>query len=337
MSKHKISRIILLTSVAALSVSLAACGTTGSADQGADNGEFSGLVPVYTPRQGGSAYVLGGGIANEISKTIDGVQGTVEATTGTQEMLQRLTQAQEGGDPAFALPETAGTLRAVEGIEPFEEPHPDIRALTSVQIADMYLVTRSDSGMDSVEDLEGKSVGLGVAGSVVNYLTKEVLEAHGVEEGSYDERPLGYQEVADGLANGSLDAGVIAGAAPVSKLTELAAQHDVTVLATDDDVMAELTEEAPYILDETVKPGMYQGMDEEVDTFGFSVALVTHADTPDELVTDMMELVFERTDALAQVHASAKNISLDMATTGIGFEFHPAAAEYLEENGVEIP
>lgn len=335
MPKPGFTRLAAAAAAAVLALSITSCGSTGQAPN--EDGSFSGILPIYTPRQGGSAYVLGGGIANQVSRTVDGVQATVEATTGTQEMIQRLSEKQAQGQPAFALPDTTGAARAVEGREPFENPHPDLRALSTVQEGVIYMVARADSGLDSLDDLKGKSIGLGVGGSVVNYLTKEVLEAHGVEEGSYQEQPLGYQEVADGLANGSLDAGVIAGAAPVSSLTELAAQHDVTIIGTDPQIMDDLMERAPYVLDTAVEPGMYQGIDNETNTFSFSVAVVTHKDTPDDTVQSMMQLLFEQTDELAKVHASAKGITLDNATKGIAFDFHPAAAEYLEEKGVDVP
>lgn len=331
------NKLLAVAGATALSLSLVACGSTGSNAEGGDDGAYTGIVPVYTPRQGGSAYILGGGIANQLSKTVDGVQGSVESTTGTQEMIQRLTEKQAQGQPAFAITESAGAAKAVEGTEPFSGPHTDLRALSNVQESVMYMVTRADSGLDSFDDLKGKQIGMGVAGSPINYLTKEVLAAHGVEEGSYDEQPLGYQEVADGLANGSLDAGVIAGAPPVSALTELAAQHDVAIVGVDPAIMEPLTEEAKYLTSFTSEPGVYQGIDEPVETFAFGVTILTHTDTPDELVQGMMEILFEQTDALAQVHSSANDITIENSTKAVTVEYHPVAEAYLKEQGADIP
>ncbi|MGO2110700.1 MAG: TAXI family TRAP transporter solute-binding subunit [Pseudoclavibacter sp.] len=315
-----------------IALSMAACTDPST---GAD-GESQGVVPIYTPRQGGSAYVVGGGIANLMSSSIDGVQGSVEATTGTQEMIERLRAKQDESQPAFIIADSAGQARSMSGDFPFEEPYADLRALAYLHDTAVHLVVRGDSSISGMQDLEGATIGLGVPGSPMNFLTKEVLEAHGVSEGSYEELPYGYEEVADGLNNGTIDAGVIGGAIPVSTLTELAAQVDVRVLPVDAAVMAELEGEAPYLFPLDIPGGTYNGIEEEVTTYGFSASLSTHKDTPDALVTSMLEIVYDQTDELAQVHASANAISLDDYDKGIAIDLHPAALAFYEERGVSL-
>lgn len=196
---------------------------------------------------------------------------------------------------------------------------------------------RADSGIESIPDLAGKTIGLGAPGSPINFLTKEVFEAHGLAEGSYTELPYGYEEVADGISNGSIDAGVIGGAIPVSTLTELAAQQDIAIVPVDAETMETLSNSSPYLFTATVDAGTYNAVDVEVLTYAFSVGVATHKDTSDELVEAMMKIMFERTEALAQVHGSARGITLENAVRGIAIPFHPAAKEYLEAAGVTVP
>lgn len=333
-------KTVVALSVVVPALLLTSCGN-GEEDP-ANNGlesngeEFSGVLPFFTPGQGGSAYILGGAVSNEVSEQIDGVQGTVEATTGTQEIIQQVSQYHEQGRPAMGTPDTAGAYRATVGDSPFEETYDEIRALGAIQEASLYFVARSDSNIDSLSDLSGLDVGLGVPGSGVNMVAQDVLEAHGIGEGDFNELPLGYEEVADGLANNSIDAGIIAGGEPISIMTELATQHDVSIISTEPEVMEELSETAPYVLDRQTEGGMYQGIDETTDTVGFGVVMVTHAETPDSLVQEIMELLYEDTESLVRIHGSAEYISTDTALTGVEFEFHPAAREYLEEQGVDF-
>lgn len=331
--KQLISRKIAVG--AALLLGLTACGS-GTGTEGADGGTDYGVVPIFTPRQGGTAYILGGGISNLVSEHVDGVQASVEATTGTQEMVQRLEDRRSTGQPAFTLMDSAGTQTAYEGKPPYEQEYTELRALTFAGASDLYMVTSADSGIDSYTDLEGKRVGVGGPGSPTNILSTQIMAAHGVEEGDYQAEFLGYEDVVDGLSNGSIDAGVLAGSFPVSAYSELAAQHDVRIVPVQDDVLEALLEESPYFYDTVVEAGSYNGVEEDVRVLGFGTLVATHSETPDELVTDFMKVIFEQHEELVQVHGSAKDITLENATRGIGIPFHPAAEEYLKAEGVAM-
>lgn len=340
MNLRKLKKVVTAVAGIALVASLVACSDSGSSaddtNAGAEQGSYTGIVPVFTPRQGGSAFVLGTGIATQLSKTVDGVQGSAEATTGTQEMVQRLADRHAQGTPAFTVMDSAGAAKAVRGESPFETPQTDLRALTFAQEAVAYILTRADSDIQTIADLEGKTIGMGVPGSPVNFLTQEVLEAHGVAIGSYTELPFGYDEVADGLSNRSLDAGVIAGAPPVATITELTASHDVRIIPVDSGILNELNENSPYIYSFESEGGTYNNVDEDSVTFAFSVGVFTHALTDDDLVTEMMKVLFEQTEELVKVHPSAAGITFDNSQKGIAVEYHPAAVEYLTNNGVTL-
>jgi len=343
MRNHTGSRVlgrVATVLAAALTLSLAACAApasegNGNSETGADS-SYQGIVPIYTPRQGGSAYIVGGGIADLLSKSVDGVQGSVEATTGTQEMVLRLSEKQAAGQPAFIIADSAGQARALNGQAPFEQPYEDLRALAFLQDTALHLVVRADSTIESIADLEGATIGMGVPGSPVNFLTKEIFEAHGLAEDNYQELPYGYEEVADSLTNGSIDAGVIGGAVPVSTITELAAQLDIRFVPVDPAVMEEVEAEAPYLFSIPIPAGSYQGVDQDVMSYGFSTSISTHKDTPDSLVSEIMEILYGQTEQLAKVHASANEISLDRYNRGIAIVFHPAAIAFYEAEGVTL-
>ncbi|MCK6210540.1 TAXI family TRAP transporter solute-binding subunit [Georgenia sp. EYE_87] len=315
---------------------LAACGGTGTGAGDSADGDNYGIVPIYTPRQGGTAYIVGGGIANLISEHVDGAQASVEATTGTLEMVQRLDERMQSGDPAFTLMDTAGTLWAFEGQAPYEQEYTELRALTFAGNSDLYMVTRADSGIESYADLEGKTIGIGGPGSPTNLLTVEVLVAHGVEEGEYTGEFLGYEDVVDGLSNGSIDAGVLAGSPPVSAYAELATQQDVRIVPVDEQIADQLVKERPYFYRGVVEAGQYPGVEAEIPVMGFGTNFVTHSETPDDLVRQVMEVIFDNHDALVSVHGSASEMTLENANRAIGIPFHPAAEEYLSEQGVNV-
>lgn len=322
-----------------MTLGLTACGGGGGSPGGGEGTEAAGdygVVPIFTPRQGGTAYIIGGGIANLLSENVEGVQASVEATTGTQEMVQRLEERRQNGQPAFTVMDSAGTQAAYEGREPYETEYTELRALSFAHAADLYMVTRADSGIDSYADLEGKRVGVGGPGSPTNILSTQTMAAHGVEEGEYQAEFLGYEDVVNGLSNGSIDAGVLAGSYPVSAFTELGAQQDIQILPVDEEVLTSMVEENPYFYATEVEAGAYDDVSEDVPILGFGVILATHSEVPDDLVASVMETIFDNHDRLVQVHGAAAEMTPENAAQGVGIPFHPAAAEYLEEQGVEV-
>ena len=57
---------------------------------------------------------------------------------------------------------------------------------------------------------------------------------------------LGYNEVAEGLQDGSIDAGFISGAYPIPAIQQLAFERDIRIIPVDETVLKKLLETNPY-------------------------------------------------------------------------------------------
>lgn len=318
-------------------VALGLVAACGNGDTGGDNGgDDYGLVPIYTPRAGGTANIVGSAIANVLSQHIDGVQASVEATTGSQEMVQRLEERRQANQPAFAVMDTAGPLWAYEGQDPYDQEYISLRTMTFTGASDLYVVVPADSDIESYGDLTGRRVALGGPGSTPQLLAEELIEYHGVPVESYTPEYLSYDDIVDGLANGSLDAGVLAGAPPVSAYSELATTQDVRIVPVDEDVRERLIEERPYFYESTVEGGEYRGMDTDVPAVGFGTSLVTFEEVPDELVERVMEAIYEHHDQLVSSHGSMAVMLPENAAQSVAIPFHPAAESVITERGGTI-
>src|SRR5699024_12038816 len=70
------------------------------------------------------------------------------------------------GEAEIAFSQTDVMAYAVEGIHGFDgNPVDNVLAIGSLYPETIQIVTTSDSGIDSVEDLEGKTVSVGAPGS----------------------------------------------------------------------------------------------------------------------------------------------------------------------------
>ena len=90
---------------------------------------------------------------------------------------------------------------------------------------------------------------------------------------------------------------------------------------------------APYEL----AAGMYDGMDEAVQTIGIPNVLVVNADMDEELAYQLTQLLFENTDELIAVHPAANDTTVEFTMNSTPVPLHPGALRYFEEVGAEIP
>jgi hypothetical protein len=64
---------------------------------------------------------------------------------------------------------------------------------------------------------------------------------------------------------------------------------------------------------------------------------VCDAGLSDDLVYKITKTFWENVDDLYQVHARARQITLDTALEGVSVPVHPGAAKYYKEIGMEVP
>ena len=81
--------------------------------------------------------------------------------------------------------------------------------------------------MNSLKDLEGKSVGVASAGSGTQVSVKMILKHYGI---SVKENELGLNQSAQRLADGQLDAFFYAGGTPFAALIQLGSQKDLSFI-----------------------------------------------------------------------------------------------------------
>ena len=291
------------------------------------------MLPIYTPRAGGTAYIIGGGIADLINKEVAGVSMVVEATTGT-EIIKLITERYNAGNAAFSVADAGGYYYAYIGGREYDKPHAHLRAVTYVHATDLYLVVREESPIQSYADLKGKKVGVGSPGSAVEMVSNEVFEAHGIKRNDYQAEFLSYAEVVTGLKDKIIDAGILAGAYPVAAYSELNATNKVRIVPVDPEIVEKFVAESPYYYFTSVKPDAYPGITEEVPILGFGVLMETHDQVDEELVYNIVKNIFEHNERLVEVHGAAREITLENALRSVGIPLHPGAERYYREQGI---
>lgn len=120
---------------------------------------------------------------------------------GSVENLQRL----ERGEVDFAL------------IQQGEALNNDVRAVAEVYRAIVHIVARKDAQVNSLSDLKGKRLSIGLAGSGTQIVSNQLLEHYRLSEDVMTLHELSPQKSLDGVLKGELDGFILATAlrAPV--------------------------------------------------------------------------------------------------------------------------
>lgn len=311
---------------------LGACG--GDDDNGNGNGEGENgsgstsddpnFLSLLTGGTGGTYYPLGGAMATIIADETD-IQTTAQSSNASADNLIQLRD----GEAEIGFTQTDVMSDALEGINAFDEPIDNISALGALYPETIQIVTTADSGIETVEDLEGRAVSVGAPGSGTYVNAEQILEIYGMTMDDIDEQRLSFEESTSGLQDGNIDAAFITAGTPTGAVSGLTATNDIALVTMSSDKVEELVEMYPYYAPITVEAGTYEGIDSDVDTVAVYAMVAVSNSLSEDLVYNMTKAIFERTDEIA--HERSSSIQLETAQEGIGFDLHPGAQRYFDE------
>ena len=291
-------------------------------------------LSIATGGTGGVYYPIGGGFAEMISSHIEGASATAEVTGASVENMGLIMRGD--ADLALVLADTA--YQAYTGTGDFESRQiEDARALASVYPNAVQLVTLAGSDVHSLEDLKGKRVSVGAPGSGTELNARAVLESNGISYEDFTPQRLNFNETADAIRDGDIDAGFWSVGPPTSSILNLAATHDIRLIGLSDEEIANAREAEAVFAAYELRAGMYEGMDEAVQTISIPNVMVIHADMDEQLAYDLAQLLFEHTDELIAVHPAANDTTVEFTMESTPIPLHPGAIRYFEEAGHEVP
>lgn len=290
-------------------------------------------LSIATGGTGGTYYPYGGGLAELINKHLDGYDAVAEVTGASVENMGLVWRGDS--DLALALADTV--YQAYNGTEDFEGRQLDnIRALASIYPNAVQLVTMADSDIESLGDLKGKKVSVGAPGSGTELNVRALLESNGITYDDIDARRLNFNETADALRDGDIEAGFWSVGPPTSSILNLATTRDVRLIGLSEEEISNAMAEEPVFAAYELRAGLYNGMDEGVQTISIPNVLVASSEMDDEVAYQITKLLFERTDELIAIHPAANDTTVEFSVNSTPIPFHEGALRYYEEVGAEV-
>lgn len=291
-------------------------------------------LSIATGGTGGVYYPIGGGLAELINRHIDGYSAVAEVTGASVENMGLIAR----GDSDLALVLADSVYQAYTGTGRFEGRQiAATRAIGSIYPNAVQIVTLAGSGVSSLQDLKGKRVSVGAPGSGTEVNAAAILEANGI---SYDDmrvQRLNFNETADALRDGDIDAGFWSVGPPTSSIMNLAATRDIALVPLTADEVAKSQAVEPVFAPYTLGAGIYDKIDADVQTISIPNVLVVNADMSDDLAYAITKVLFEKTDELIAIHPAANDTTVDFSLTSTPVPLHPGSLRYYEEIGASIP
>lgn len=291
-------------------------------------------ISIATGGTGGVYYPMGGGLAEVINTHVDGYSATAEVTGASVANMGLI--ATGDADLAIGLADTV--FQAQSGTGRFEGQQLEmVRGLASLYANMVHIVALEGSGITTLEDLRGKRVSIGAPGSGTEVNTAAILQANGITYDDVDEQRLNFNETADALANGDIDAGFWSVGAPTSSILNLATTQDIVIIALSEAELEAAAAASDTFAVTTLPAGTYNGVDEDVAVLGIPNVLTVSSEMSDDLAYAITSAMFENIAEMQAVHPAANQTTVDFTIAATPVPLHPGAIRYYEEIGTEVP
>jgi TRAP transporter TAXI family solute receptor len=224
---------------------------------------------------------------------------------------------------------------AYQGTPPFDDQPPleNLRTLFALHDEPFTVLARTDSGIQTLEDLRGKRVNIGNPGSGQRATMEVLMEALGwglTDFGGVSELPAGEQ--AQALCDDEVDAIVFTVGHPNASILEATALCEVRLVPVAGPAVEALVASHPYYFEAQIPGGLYRGSPDPVPSFGVRGMFTTTAALPEEEVYELVRAVFEEFDGLRYAHPALGQLTPEaMVQEAFAVPLHPGAEKYYRE------
>ncbi len=281
----------------------------------------------------GGTYYGYGGVLSQYIKNKAGIEANVVSTDGSKANIQGIA----AGDYQLGTVQSDVMAYAWEGTRSFEKDGKvdSFRVVAGLYAESVQLVTM-DPEIKTVADLKGKSVSIGAPGSGVYFNAIDVLNAAGLSEEDIKPQYQSFNDSADALKDGKIDAAFVVAGAPTPAITELAMTKNAYLVPIDGAVADSLMDSCPFYTTYVIPANTYKGQTEDVTTITVKATLIVSASASEDDVYKLTAAIFDNIDDITKENAKGAELSIENATSGMTVPFHAGAAKYFAEKGVTV-
>ena len=305
--------------------------TPEAAGKGMPTGKLR--LVVATGGTGGVFYPYGGGIARVLGKGIANAEATAEVTGGSVDNMKLINK----GDADMGLSTVDSAFDAYNGLGAYADvgPIPGC-AIASLYQSFIHVVALESSGITKVEDMKGKRVSVGSAGSSTEIAADRMIEAAGLDPKKDIRRDsLSVAESASAMKDQKIDAFFWIGGLPTAAVTDLATTPNMKIrfVATDSLLPKLKAKYGESYVAATLPKATYK-QDADATGVGVGNLIAVNSKMSEEMVYTLLKGMFDNLADLQASHPEARKLTLETAAIKTSIPFHPGAIKFYKEKGV---
>lgn len=301
-----------------------------------------------TLEPGGTIYTITAGFAQAVNRHVPGVEIQVNATgSAAQHMLSAAN-----GDLEFFMHSTILYHHMSQGTAMYAnlgnapELSQRLRGIFNFPVGAWHALTYADSGIETFDDIRGRTVFLGPPSGGATAFTRDIVEgATGMVAGEdFRVANMGFEAAQQGFQDRRIDVLIFPSLVPGAFIQQLALTNRIRLIPLQPEdfdkpgVIAAMG--VPGRTRELIDPALYGGNlvnEEPVLTVGAWIGVGARADLPEELVYDATRAFWDNIHELHAQGPAFQGITLDTALSAINMPLHPGAIRFYEAQGLEIP
>lgn len=326
-----VKKALSLMLVLVMIMTIVACGNNGASGTVAGSGQVK-KITLASGGTSGTYYGFSGVIAQRLNETLkDKLKINVVSTGASKVNVQMI----DDGDADIAIVQNDVMSYAYNATDMFSgsKPITSFSAIASCYPESIQIV--ANKSITSIEELNGKKVSVGDAGSGTEFNAKQILEVYGMDINSdIIKSNQSFADSCDALKNGTIDAAFVTAGHPTVAVTELASNFDFNILPVDQDHANQLVSKYGFYAPVTIEKETYPVLTSNVNTVAVMATYIANNNLDEETVYEFTKGLFEEKDNFN--HQKASLLNIETGVSGIAIPFHKGAARYYKEQGKNI-
>ena len=315
-------RMIAFLLSAVMVLALCACGKTSATE-----------LKYATGGTSGTYYGFSGVIANVLNEKLkNSLSLKVESTGASKANIQMLAS----GDADIAIVQNDVMYYAYTGTDLFAGGNPITSFSAVASCYPEYVQILAKKDITSIEQLAGKKVSVGDAGSGTEFNARQILAAYNLSFDDIKVSNQSFADSADSLKNGTIDAAFVVAGYPTTAVTELATNFDFNLLAIDADHAAKLQSDYAFYYYGVIPADTYTPVKEDIPAVAVMATIVASNNVSADVIYAFVKGLFDYKDDITAGHVKGNELDLNTAVSGVSIPWHDGAAKYYTEMGLDI-
>lgn len=279
---------------------------------------------------GSYGYLVLEAMSSVLNKHFEDIRFSSVSTNGGAENIALIFN----GDIDAGHSNNADILMAYEKQGPFADKDYKPMQLLSYGALTQIVAVRADSDINSIYDLEGRTVIVGPPGSGLETDMTNYFRLAGINHVPVN---LAIPETGDAFISGRADAALLLfrNGEPYPLNMEVEAAMDIKYLPWDPEVnkkMMALTAATPGVISPDVSPFM----NEPMEVYMNPMILIVSPDLEEDVAYSITKAIVENVEELKAITPHLRMVAPENVTKGLVAKFpvHPGAVKYFKEAGI---